>query len=79
MNKVLNQYIQKFVFVFFDDIVIYSKTWEEHLKHIDTILRFLEHNFFYAKLSKCEFGLIEILYLRYIISSKGVQVDKKKI
>ena len=66
MNKVFSQYLQKFVLVFFDD----------HLKHIDTILGILEQQSFYAKLSKCEFGLIEILYLGHIISSKGVHVDQ---
>ena len=79
MNKVFSQYLRKFVLVFFDDILIYSKTWEEHLKHIDTILGILEQQSFYAKLSKCEFGLTEILYLGHIISSKGVQVDQQKI
>ena len=43
MNKVFNEYLRKIVLVFFDDILIYSKTWEEHLKHIDIVLRFLEH------------------------------------
>lgn len=61
--------------MFFDDILIYSTTWKEHLEHIDTVLGILEQKTFYAKLSKCEFGLTEILYLGHIISSKGVQVD----
>ena len=72
MNKVFNKYLQKIFLIFFDDTLIYNKTWEDHLKHIDTILRILEHHSFYAKLSKCDFGLIEILYLEYIISFKRV-------
>ena len=58
MNKVLNQYLQRFVLVFFDDILIYSKTREGHLKHTDIVFGILEQQYFYAKLSKCEFGLI---------------------
>ena len=78
MDKVFSQHLQKFVLVFFDDILIYSKTWEEHLKHIDTILGILEQQSFYAKLSKCEFGLTKILYLGHIKSSKGVRLINKK-
>ena len=53
--------------VFFDDILIYNRTWEKHLQHIETVLRSLEEQQFYAKLSKCEFGLMEMLYLGHII------------
>jgi len=53
--------------------------WEEHLQHIETILCILEEQQFYAKLSKCEFGLMEMLYLGHIIRVDGVKVHKEKI
>ena len=65
--------------VFFDDILIYSKTWEEHLKHLDKVLSILEEHSLYGKMSKCEFGMKEMLYLGHIISEKGEQVDMEKI
>lgn len=71
--------LRRFVLIFFDDILIYSKTWEEHLKHIDIVLRILERESLYAKMSKCSFGMIELLYLGHIISVEGVHVDLEKI
>ena len=65
--------------VFFDDILIYNRTWEEHLQHIETVLRILEEQQFYAKLSKCEYGLTEMLYLEHIIGVDGVRVHEEKI
>ena len=53
--------------VFFDDFLIYNRTWEKHLQQIETVLRILQEQQFYAKLSKCEFGLTEMLYLGHII------------
>ena len=64
--------------VFFDDILFYSRTWEEHLQHIETVLRILQKQQFYAKLSKCEFGLTEMLYLGHIIGVDGVRVHEEK-
>ena len=65
--------------IFFDDILIYIHTWEEHLKHIDTVLSILERESLYAKMSKCEFGMTELLYLGHIISAGSVRVDPNKI
>jgi hypothetical protein len=65
--------------VFFDDILIYSKTWEEHLKHLDEVLNIMEAQSLYAKESKCEFGMTELLYLGHIINAQGVQVHQEKI
>ena len=68
-----------FLLVFFDDILVYSKTWEEHLKHLDETLSILEEQSLYVKMSKCEFGMKEMLYLGHIINEEGVQVDMEKI
>ena len=79
MNHIFRGQLRKFVLVFFDDIFIYSQTWEEHLQHIEVVLRILEEQHYYAKLSKCEFGLTEMLYLGHIISLDGVRVHGDKI
>jgi hypothetical protein len=65
--------------VFFDDLLIYSRTWEEHLRHVDQIMSIMENQSLYAKESKCEFGMMEVLYLGHIIRAKGVQVHQEKI
>lgn len=57
MNHVFRKQLRKFLLVFFDDILIYSKTWEKHLKHIDEVQSILEEHSLFAKLSKCEFGM----------------------
>ena len=64
--------LPKFLLVFFDDILIYNKTWEKHLKQLDEVLSILEEHFLYAKMSKCEFGMKEMMYLGHIMSEKGV-------
>jgi hypothetical protein len=69
-----NKNLQKFLLVLFDDILIYSKTWEEHLKNLDEVLGILEDQQLYAKESKCEFGMTEMPYLGHIIEENGVQV-----
>jgi len=67
------------VLVFFNDILVYSKTSEEHLKHLEEVWSVLEKNKFYAKLSKCTFGQKEVVYLKHIISMEGVKMDPNKI
>lgn len=79
MNHIFNKQLRKFLLVFFDDLLIYSKTWEEHLQQLDEILTIMEDQSLYAKASKCEFGLREILYLGHVISVEGVQVHQEKI
>ena len=58
--------------VFFNDILIYSRSWKEHMRHLDEVLSIMEAQPLYAKESKCEFGMNELLYLGHIISEKGV-------
>ena len=74
MNHTFSKQLRKHLLVFFDDILVYSRTWEEHLQHLDEVLGILDKHELYAKLSKCEFGLTEMLYLGHVIGDQGVQV-----
>ena len=65
--------------VFFYDIHIYSETWEEHLQHLEVVLKTLQEQSLFAKMSKCEFGMKEILYHGKIIGKEGVKVHMEKI
>ena len=56
------------------DILVFSRTWEEHSQHLDEILGLMEEHSLFAKESKCEFGLTEILYLGHVIGANGVKV-----
>jgi hypothetical protein len=79
MNKVFMEYLDKFVVVFIDDILIFPKTEEEHEKHIRMVLEKLRTNQLYAKFSKCEFGLMEVAFLGHVISAGGISVDPSKV
>ncbi|KAJ0668240.1 putative nucleotidyltransferase, Ribonuclease H [Helianthus annuus] len=79
MNDLFRPYLRKFVLVFFDDILVYSKTREDHLLHLSTVLGILEANQLYAKMSKCCFGVFQVNYLGHVISSDGVAVDTSKV
>jgi hypothetical protein len=79
MNHIFNKQLRKYLLVFFDDLLIYNKTWEDHLKHLDQILSIMEEQSLYAKESKCEFEMIEVLYLGHIIGAKGVQFHQENI
>ena len=65
--------------VFFDDILIYNKSWKDHVQHVDWVLKLLEEKQLYAKTSKCFFGVQEVEYLGHIVSREGVKVDRNKI
>ena len=79
MNSIYRPYLDKFVVVFIDDILIYSKTKEEHEEHLKTSLQVLRDNKLYAKLSKCEFWLEEVSFLGHVISKDGISVDPSKV
>ncbi|KAD3641980.1 hypothetical protein E3N88_31204 [Mikania micrantha] len=79
MNRVCKPYLDKFVFVFIDDILIYSKSKSEHENHLRLILELLKKEQLYAKFSKCEFWLKEVQFLGHIVNEDGIHVDPVKI
>lgn len=79
MNHVFRDQLRRFVLVFFDDILIYSTDWDEHLFHLTSVLQILQHNQLYLKPSKCSFGATRIEYLGHFISAEGVSTDPSKI
>jgi hypothetical protein len=79
MNKVFMEYLDKFVVVFIDNILMFSKNKEEHDKHLRMVLQKLRENQLYAKLNKCEFWLKEVSFLGHIISEGGISIDPSKV
>ncbi|KAL0560443.1 hypothetical protein IC582_000848 [Cucumis melo] len=79
MNRVFREFLDTFLIVFIDDILIYSKTEAEHEKHLRMVLQTLRDNKLYAKFSKCEFWLKQVSFLGHVVSKAGVSVDPAKI
>ena len=79
MNRVFRDVLNKFVLVFIDDILIYSKTEEEHVRHLEAVLEILRRNVLKAKFSKCHFWEREVRFLGHVISDQGISVDPGKI
>ncbi|GJX47247.1 putative reverse transcriptase domain-containing protein [Tanacetum coccineum] len=79
MNRVCRNYLDKFVIVFIDDILIYYKTREEHVEHLRLVLGLLKKEKLYAKFSKREFWLREVQFLGHVINGNGIHVDPRKI
>ncbi|GJY07204.1 putative reverse transcriptase domain-containing protein [Tanacetum coccineum] len=79
MNRLCKPYMDKFVIVFIDDILIYSKDKKEHKEHLKAILEFLKKEKLYAKFSKCEFWIPKVHFLGHVIDSRGIHVDPAMI
>lgn len=79
MNHVLRAFIGKFVVVYFDDILIYSKSHDDHLIHLRSVLTVLREERLYANFKKCDFCLDQVVFLGFIVSSAGVKVDESKV
>ncbi|GJW07217.1 putative reverse transcriptase domain-containing protein [Tanacetum coccineum] len=79
MNRVCKPFLDKFVIVFIDDILIYSKTKEDHEVHLGSVLELLRKEKLYAKFSKCEFWLQEVHFLGHVVNQNGIHVDPSKI
>ena len=79
MNRVFRPYLDRFVIVFIDDILVYSKSSVEHEEHLRIVLSILRDKQLYAKFSKCEFWLDRVIFLGHVISAEGVWVDPSKI
>jgi len=79
MNDIFRSYLRKFILVFFDDILVYNKTWNDHVECLTITLQILEENDLLVNYKKCSFGKKKIVYLGHVISIQGVQPDKDKI
>ena len=79
MNKLFMKYLDKFVVVFIGDILIFSKSKEEHAEHLRIVLQILRENQLYAKFNKCEFWLDQVAFLGHVVLGRGVEVDPSKI
>jgi hypothetical protein len=79
MNTILQPYLDRFAVVYLDDILIYSKTPQEHLDHVRLVLQALQEHHLHIKLKKCAFGLAQVDFLGHVISAAGIQVDPAKV
>ena len=78
MNRVFKEFLDTFVIVFIDDILVYSKSEGDHEIHLRKVLTILKAYQFYAKFFKCEFWLSEVAFLGHVVSSKGITMDPAK-
>ena len=79
MNFVLKPFLRRCVLVFFDDILIYSATWTEHLQHLRAVLDILREHQLHLKRSKCSFAATSVHYLGHVISPDGMAMDASKV
>ena len=79
MNSVFKPYLDQFVVVFIDDILVYSRSGEEHERHLSIVLQTLRDKQLFAKLKKCEFWLDKVSFLRHVITKNGISVDPGKV
>ena len=79
MNHVLRKFIGLFVVVYFDDILIYSKTLDDHVKHLMAVFETLRDAKLYGNIKKCYFCQDSVIFLGYVISGSGIKVDEEKV
>ena len=79
MNRVFKPFLDHFVIVFIEDILVYSRTKDEHVEHLEIMLQTLRENKLYAKFSKCEFWLEEVAFLGHVVSKDGIKVDPRRL
>jgi hypothetical protein len=79
MNDVFRPFLDDFVIVYLDDILIFSGIWDEHMRHVKQVLDTLQREKLYVKLSKCEFGKIALVYLGHIVGGGQLKIDPSKI
>jgi hypothetical protein len=79
MNKDFMEYLDKFAMIFIDDILIYSRSEEDHEEHLRLVLQNLQEHRLYVKLSKCEFWMQEVAFLGHVISKGGISMDPSKV
>lgn len=79
MNALFKNFLRQFVLIFFDDILIYSSSMEQHMEHLQTILKIMRQSTLFAKRSKCAFATKRVKYLGHDIQAKGVSTDPNKI
>ena len=79
MHRVLQEYLDEFVIVFIDDILVYSKTEEQHREHLGIVLQSLREHRLFSKFSKCDFWHREVKFLGYVVTSEGIAVDPSKV
>ena len=79
MNRVFRPYVDQFVVVFIDDILVYSKSMEKHVYHLRVVLQTLREYQLYAKFSKCDLWTESVSFLGHVVTKYGIQVDPQKI
>ena len=79
MNRVFRPFLEQFVIVFIDDVLVYSRSEEEHEQHLRVVLQTLREHMLFAKFSKCEFWLERVQFLGHVITDVGIQVDPAKV
>ena len=79
MNRVFRPYLDRFVIVFIDDILVYSRSESEHERHLELVLQMLRRHQLYAKFNKCEFWLSRVGFLGHVVSADGIYVDPQKV
>ena len=79
MNRVFKDYLDQFVIVFIDDILVYSHSMIEHAEHLQIVFNLLKDKGLYAKFKKCEFWLEKVAFLGHVVSKDGISVDPSKV